>query len=109
MKLSDLDTFVLCIPKACPVIRTVHQINLLLVPISEILDIIRLTVDRVRVRGLRLIFGVVNCFQKKTKTHLLSTICLFIFIVGPSSPPPIENSDGRMTNLRTFAALDEEP
>lgn len=54
------------------------------------------------------VFGVDN-FQKKTQTHLLSTTCLFIFIVGPSSPPPIENSDGRMTNFRTFAALDEEP
>ena len=85
--LSDLDAFGLCIPQACSIIRTVHLVNFLFVPE----------------------FKKYKSNRATKQTHLLSTTCLFIFMVGPSSPPPMENSDGRMTNFRTFAALDEEP
>ena len=37
--------------------------------------------------------------------YLLSTACLLILRVGPSSPPAIENSAGRITNFLTWGKV----
>ena len=51
---------------------------------------------------------IVNCYlmnQKCWFSYFFSTANLLILRVGPSSPPAIENSVGRITNFRTWGWL----